>query len=170
MTCFNWSASPKPNADRICAACSLPMRRSTGSAIAACHGQCSIERQTRQVGFRSKRSKYFDLAPQNRRLDRAIGTFFFNRHRLLPAGSNRSAPQGRRCGPSPHLLARAAFLRAVRNDSFQSSLRFRADWSSARHGDTKRTQPPVRPLGFAIQIGERALCAKQTASYRRSSG
>ena len=46
MTCCNWSASPKLNADRICAACSLPTLRSTASAIAACQGQCSIERQT----------------------------------------------------------------------------------------------------------------------------
>src|SRR6266487_6992288 len=43
MTCCNWSASPKLNADRICAACSLPTLRSTASAIAACQGQCSID-------------------------------------------------------------------------------------------------------------------------------
>src|SRR5882724_11158450 len=30
----------------FCAACSLPTLRSTASAIAACQGQCSIERQT----------------------------------------------------------------------------------------------------------------------------
>ena len=46
ITCCNWSASPKLNADRICAACSLPTLRSTASAIAACQRQCSIERQT----------------------------------------------------------------------------------------------------------------------------
>ena len=46
ISCCNLSASPKLNADRISAACSLPTLRSTASAIAACQGQCSIERQT----------------------------------------------------------------------------------------------------------------------------
>jgi hypothetical protein len=52
MTCCNWSASPKLNADRICAACSLPILRSTASAIAACQGQTSIGQYAMHLGNR----------------------------------------------------------------------------------------------------------------------